>query len=1018
MDLKLLNPEQKKAVTHGEGPLLIVAGAGTGKTTVITQRLAWLIEQKKAKGNEILVLTFTDKAAGEMEERLDRLLPYGYLDLWVSTFHGFGQRILEQHALEVGLPNNFKLLSQTQQWMLIRQNFDRFNLDYYRPLGHPTKFISALVKHFSRCKDEDISPQEYLKYAEDLKLNSDSAEFIQNLLDEETRKQFTKKELKEVATQEIKKINELAGAYHVYQQLLLENSALDFGDLIIHCLKLFRERPAILARYRMQFKYVLVDEFQDTNWAQYEMVKLLAASKNNITVVGDDDQSIYKFRGASVSNILEFKKDYPKSEEVVLTKNYRSAQNILDLSYEFIKQNDPNRLEYKLSNFDKSAKSKKGKLESKISKELKAQKDLKGEIEHLHAETGDDEVKLVIEKIAALKKLDKEISWNDFAVLVRANEAANPFISGFASFGVPHQFVSSRGLYTKTVVLDIINYLKLLDNYHESSAMYRIMSMPIFSFDHRQIINLNYWAKRKNWSLYETFQRTSGIPNVSAETLASVRKLLSLIEKHSALTVEKNVSEIVYGFLEDSGYLKYLTGTDNIQYRQQVSFLNQFYKKIKEFEQASDDKSVKAFLASIELEIESGDLGSLTPNLDEGPEAVKIMTVHAAKGLEFKYVFVANLVDRRFPTTERRDPIELPDTLVKEIIPEGDIHLEEERRLFYVAMTRAKSGLYLTSAEDYGGATKKKLSRFLTELGAFGLKLAPGAKSRIKSSAEIEIAKDSDISFAIPKKFSFSQLRAYESCPWQYRYAFVLSIPIKGKSVFSFGQTIHSTLQRFFQAVIDRTSVHQRDLFGDKVESKKNRTVKAKDVISLDELLKIYEESWIDDWYESKKQKEEYRKKGIELLKNLYKGWEKSLPVPRSLEEWFNLKLSDDGEVYTLAGRIDRIDEGKDGKIEIIDYKTGSAKYEEKMKAEDKDQLLIYQLAAREVFGDKISGLTFHYVEDDHKVTFLGDEKELEKTRAKAVKLIKEIKKGQFTPKPGPLCKFCDFKDICEFRAY
>ncbi|MCL5795683.1 MAG: ATP-dependent helicase, partial [Patescibacteria group bacterium] len=811
-------------------------------------------------------------------------------------------------------------------------------------------------------------------------------------MDEETRKQFSKKELKELATQEIKKINELANAYHVYQQLLLDNNALDFGDLIIYCLKLFRERPMLLARYRQQFKYILVDEFQDTNWAQYELVKLLASPQNNITVVGDDDQSIYKFRGASVSNILEFKKDFPDSEEVVLVKNYRSAQNILDLSYKFIKQNDPNRLEYQLCNGDKTAKKSKGKsskvcaagLNKKISKKLKANNNQDGEIMHLHAETNDDEVKLVIEKITMLRKADSDATWNDFAILVRANDSANIFISGLSTFGIPYQFVASRGLYTKSVVVDIMSYLRLLDDYHESSALYRIMSMPVFAFDHRQIINLNYWAKRKNWSLYETLQRLSTLPNIFPETITKAKKIISLLDKHAALISEKNVSEIVYYFLEESGYLKFLTQRDDAWSRQQVSYLNQFYKKIKDFEQNSDDKSVKSFLNNLNLEIEAGEQGSLVPVLDDGPEAIKIMTVHAAKGLEFKYVFIANMVDRRFPTTERKDPIELPDSLVKEIVPQGDIHLQEERRLFYVAMTRAKSGLYFTSAENYGGQMKKKLSRFLTELNEFGLKLAAGPHARIKSSIEVINNQEADLSYAIPKKFSFSQLRAFETCPWQYRYSFILSIPIKGKAVFSFGQTIHSTLQKFFQAVMDRTSATQRDLFGQVLAVTKGKKIKAKDVISVDELIKIYENCWIDDWYQDKKQKNEYYKKGVVILKDLYKSWENNLPIPKSLEQWFDLKLHDNGEMYTLTGRIDRIDEGADGKLEIIDYKTGAPKYEEKMTAEDKEQLLLYQLAAKELFGDNVSALTFHYVEKDHKVSFLGTDKELGKMKERS----------------------------------
>ncbi|MFH1837877.1 MAG: UvrD-helicase domain-containing protein [Candidatus Kuenenbacteria bacterium] len=341
--LENLNEEQRKAVICKNGPLLIVAGAGTGKTTVITTKIAWLILFNEIKSEEILALTFTDKATEEMEERVCQLLPYGYVDLWVSTFHSFAERVLKQHAIDIGLPDNFKLLNQAEQNFLIRRNFDRFNLDYYRPLGNPTKFIQAMIKHFSRAKDEEIWPEDYLKYAEELKQNLDSA-----LDGEIIKRKKNSEQMDEIQNQEIARINEIANAYHVYQQLLLENSALDFGDLINYTLKLFRKRPQILEKYRKQFKYILIDEFQDTNWAQYELIKLLGAPKNNITVSFDDDQSIYKFRGASISNVMQFKKDYPKAEQIFLIKNYRSKQNILDLAYDFIQLNNPNRLEWQL----------------------------------------------------------------------------------------------------------------------------------------------------------------------------------------------------------------------------------------------------------------------------------------------------------------------------------------------------------------------------------------------------------------------------------------------------------------------------------------------------------------------------------------------------------------------------------------------------------------------------------------------------------------------------------------------
>ena len=330
--LKDLNPEQLAAVKHQDGPLLIVAGAGTGKTTVIAQRIAYLIEEGKAGSEEILALTFTEKAAGEMAERVESLLPYGYFDLWISTFHSFAERILKEHGLSIGLSTDFKLLNEFEQWALIKKNLAKFDLDYYRPLGNPTKFIRALLKHFSRAKDEDISPAQYLAYAGELKEDLDGmlggnpaipashlsfpkpkavgnpGERGKNtVLD--SRLRGNDKEIMDDMTdrQETARINEAANAYHVYQQLLLDNNALDFGDLINYCLKLFRERPAILEKYRRQFKYIMLDEFQDTNWSQYELIKLLAEPKNNLAVVGDDDQSIFRFRGASMSNILQFK---------------------------------------------------------------------------------------------------------------------------------------------------------------------------------------------------------------------------------------------------------------------------------------------------------------------------------------------------------------------------------------------------------------------------------------------------------------------------------------------------------------------------------------------------------------------------------------------------------------------------------------------------------------------------------------------------------------------------------------
>lgn len=993
--LKELNEPQKQAVTHQDGPLLILAGAGTGKTTVITSKIAWLVMEQGIRPEEILALTFTEKAAAEMEERVDKLLPLGYADLWISTFHSFAERILKDNGLEIGMPNDFKLLSQTEQWLLVRQNMDRFKLDYYRPLGNPTKFIHALLKLFSRAKDENISSDQYLEYAQGLKLDSDSSEFIKGGAG---LKNLTEEEARSLAEEELSKQLEISHAYHVYQQLLLENNALDFGDLINYCLKLFSERPGVLARYRNQFKYILVDEFQDTNWAQYELVKLLAAPKNNLTVVGDDDQAIYKFRGASVSNILQFKNDFPKAEEILLTDNYRSCQNILDLAYNFIQRNNPDRLEVKMSQNGK-----------KLSKQLQSHAGCQGMILHLHGQTVADEVELVVNKIIEIYNSDKSINWSDFAVLVRANNSAEDFCYALELAKVPYAFVASKGLYQKKIILDILSWFRLLDSYHESSAMYRIINLPVWKISHNDAINLNYWANRKGWSLYEVCRQNRLFANINDEAREKLDKIVSLLDKSAqAAKAGKKPTELLRSFLEDSGLLKSLAGDDSAETRRDLNYLNQFYKKLVKFEKESAHCDLESLMSLVNMELESGEEGSLAPDLEnDGPDTVKVMTIHGSKGLEFKYVFIANLVDKKFPSISRSEPIELPISLIKETLPEGDPHLEEERRLFYVAITRAKLGLFLSSASDYGGARQKKLSRFLSELAEDGFILSTEAvqeeKNLEKPSKELRAgAAEKEISAqAIPAQFSFTQIKAFESCPYQYRFAHILKIPGKGKPSFSFGKSMHSTMQKFFMLARARAGFPQSDIFGGKPKEPE---------ITWEELKGIYDESFIDDWYPDKKTKDDYCARGLKSLKTFFTEWQKDKKIAEALEAGFTFKLSND---CSIRGSIDRIDRLGDN-YKLIDYKTGNPK--ERLTPEDKEQLLIYQIAAQEVMGKKVDELAFYYFEGNKELSFVGSEKELEKLKEKIIAIVSEIKKGEFPAKPEKeKCKWCDFKSICDY---
>ncbi|MCP6717977.1 MAG: UvrD-helicase domain-containing protein [Patescibacteria group bacterium] len=972
MDLSLLNnlnQQQKQAVTHDKGPLLIVAGAGTGKTTVITKRIAYLIEQEKAKPEEILAVTFTDKAAGEMEERVDRLLPYGYIDLWISTFHSFCERVLRDHALDIGLPTDFKLIDPTTAWTLISQNLEKFSLNYYRPLGNQTKFIHALINHFSRCKDQGVYPQDYLKYVDSLKTN---------LTD-----------LKE--SQETERLKEVAGAYHVYQRLLLENSSLDFGDLINYCLKLFQDRPIVLDKFRKKFKYILVDEFQDTNWAQYELVKLLSLPDNNLTVCADDDQAIYRWRGASFNNIIQFKKSFPKTKEVFLIENYRSVQSILDLSYKFIKTNDPNRLEYV----------------SKINKKLKATKTGEGIIEHLHFKDLYEEAGGVINKIAEISKDNKETSFSDFAILVRANNYANTFTRALERANFPYQFLASRGLYSKPIILDIISYFKLLDNYHENSALYRILNFPFFNISVQDIAKINQYARRKTKSLYEALNELQLIFGISPSAGQAMNLVLSLIQKHTETAKNKNVSEVLISFLKDSGYLKYLSNKES---RQELDLVNQFYQKIKNFEEANIDASLKNFMESLNMELESGEEGKLNFDPEQGPDMVRVMTIHSAKGLEFKYVFLVNLVDRRFPTSERKEPIEMPENLVKEIIPEGDIHLEEERRLCYVAMTRAKEKLFLTSADNYGGIRKKKPSRFLMEM-EFVKKGDELAVKAVNTVAARKQKKKIIAPLNLPSHLSFSQFAAFGKCPLQYKFAHVLKIPIQGRAVFSFGKTMHNTLYDFVKLIDRRKNTVQSNLFASDKQAKQETEKKG---LNLPDLVELYKKNWIDDWYESKNQKQEYYKLGQKIVKAFYEKFIQEQPKvfkingDPALEVPFKFKIAGN----TLKGKIDRIDEIKEG-IEIIDYKTG--RYKEKLSSEDKQQLLIYQMAAEQSLGLKPVKLSYYYLEEGKKTSFLGSDQEKEKQKQEIVAMAEKIKNSSFNAIPGWQCKYCDFRDICNY---
>lgn len=955
-----LNDEQQKAVKHGDGPLLIIAGAGTGKTTVITERIKYLIFSKKAKPSEILALTFTEKAAREMEERVDIAMPYGYTQMWIMTFHSFCDRILRREALHIGLDPKYKLMNEADAIQLLRKNLFKLDLNYFRPLGNPNKFLSGMLQHFSRLQDEDISPNDYSIWVEKQKGTTPDEKI------------------------EIEKWQELAKAYKSYDEIKVKEGLMDFGDLIIKTLKLFRDRPNILKEYQKQFKYLLVDEFQDTNYAQNELTKLLAGKGGNINVVGDDDQSIYRFRGAAVSNIIQFRKNFPKTHVVVLTKNYRSTQEILDRSHDLVEHNNPDRLE----------------VVEKIDKKLKSQVTKDGtEIEFIHSDRVENESDQIAKKILELQKEEK-YKWSDYAILVRANNHSEPIMRALSRNGIPFQFLGPGRLFKQPEIVDLISYLKVLNDFTDSVSFYRLLSIDHFGVSGRELAELGNYAKKNNTSLFE-----------SAEKIGSekVKDLLTIIGKHLDLVKKETAGQLLYYFLEETGLLQKLLSPESAEAEKRAKNISKFFDKLKTYEVDNDEARVPAVVDYLDLSMELGESPLATNEDWTEINAVNILTVHSAKGLEFPVVFLVNLVAQRFPSMERREQIPIPEKLVKEILPVGDFHLEEERRLFYVGMTRAKERLILTAADYYGeGKREKKLSPFIFE--ALGDKAV---------SSEKKIAKVDQLSFldfkpgkervgsSLKKEplhidyLSYSQIETFQTCPMHYKLKYIYKVPTPPSASQSFGTAMHATLKEFFE------------------EMQKSKKVEGKQSLSkLDKLIfELLEKNWIKEGYSSKKHETEFFNKGKLYLSGFIKtGFDpKNLPI--ALEQPFVIPL---GKDLKIGGKVDRVDTFSDGSIEIIDYKTG-ATIPTQREVDKNLQLSFYALAATKIqeppFGktpDKIK-LSLYYLDSQEKISTVRTAKQLEDAIKEIYKVRDEIEKSDFKCSSHMFCQMgCEFSLFCK----
>ena len=960
--LKGLTPAQLKAVTHTGGPLLIVAGAGTGKTAVITKRLVWLLTKQQMRGDNVLALTFSNKSTQEMEDRVDLMMPMGFEPPWIHTFHGFGERILRDHGLAIGLDPAFKMLTPADQQALIRKNLFAFELDYYRPLGNPAKFIGALVQHFSRAKDEAVDPDHYVKWAKkQLKALPASDSKQEDDLDAAAARELAERQL------------EVAKAFQTYEQLLAKEGVIDVSDLITKTLSLLRKRPSILKQYRKQFRAILVDEFQDTNFAQFELVRLLAGERPNLTVVADDDQSIYRWRGAAITNVQLFMARYDNAATVALKDNFRSTQGVLDRSYELIQQNNPDRLEVSL----------------KIDKQLTAVRGSGVEPIHIEADTRQREVRYITEQL--IDRNAKGRDWKDMAVLVRSNAAADIITAGLGAADVPFKFLASRGLYARPEILDLVAFLRTITDLRDSISLFRLLKTSYIDFPALDLLELLHHSKKHNRSLYEELSDLAeGVGEVKVSDQAQTIATDTLATLHSFVEQAQQVSvgQVLLRHVEHTKLLETWLKTETAENTEQILNVNELLRRIQQFEEANEDKTTRAFLEYFDLMQQAGE-NPAPSDVEESPDAVHILTVHAAKGLEFPVVFIFNCIHNHFPAINRKDPIELPVQLVAEenrALLSDDTraqHLAEERRLFYVAMTRARDELICTSSIDTGGVRKHKPSRFIAEAGIKTRKLTG---SRIELPAPRKTAqKNRIVKLPLPNHFSYTQLTVFENCPQQYKFAHLYRIPSPGGPTLSYGKSIHEALRSFHLLIQEDQPLPTKQ-----------------------QLLDLLDHCWLSEWYESASHEQKRKVKAREALSKYYDENKASFAPALWIEKTFKLKLGG----YTIHGAIDRAERLPDGSIEIIDYKTGSSKTEKQLKKND--QLALYALAAQKVYSEHASKLSWYFIDDGIKVSVSRTPEELKSLEQKVQKDIAAILGSDFVAKPSFACKNCDFKKICE----
>ncbi len=981
VDLEVVRPllagldrDQRRAVTHRAGPLLVVAGPGTGKTEVITRRIAWLIATKRAKPREILALTFTDKAAAEMQARVDLLVPYGQADSAILTFHAFGDQLLREHGHELGLPGAPRVIGRAEQVVLLREHLFELGLERYRPLGDPARLLGTLADLFGRAKDEGIAPEDLAGYARDLDagaraaavgMPSDGREVIQALLDEASG------------------VSELATAYARYQGILRARGLIDFGDQVSLAVRLLRERPAVAARVARSYRQVLVDEAQDMDPSQLALLRLVAPHRS-LTLVGDDDQAIYAFRGAAVGHLLELAAE-PGMRRIVLRTSHRSHAPILEVAHRLIRHNDPYRLEARHG----------------LDKQLRPRRRTRrpAPVQELAFATVAEEADAIAARVAA--RVEAGEAARDFAVLVRTNGDTAPIAAALTMRGLAVRTGAGPRWASAPEVAEVLAFLRVADDPERSTDLYAVATGAPYrlgGLDLTALLGMASRRRRSLWSVLTEVEAQPGIARLSETTRGAIRRLIADVAAAAEAAHTLPAGRVLYDHLRRSGRYASLVRAAERGDDAPLRRVARLFDLVSTRSTLVADPRLTGLLPHLQDLLDVDD-DETSADDAAAADAVSVLTVHKAKGLEFRVVFVAGLVDGRFPLRARPEGIALPRALRR--ADEEDAPWAEERRLAYVACTRARDELVMTHAvRQTPGGRARRPSQFLTEAldrapsepdAPNAVEAALGVLARAPEVTGVPHVTGSPARPDGPLALSHTQVDDYLTCPLKYRLRHLVRVPTPPHHALVVGNALHQAVAAWHLGELRSRPLGEEGVLG------------------------AFAAHWSSEGFVSREHEEARYAASRDALRRFLATPADPARRTVAVERPFQVRLGDD----VVRGRYDRIDEGPSGTV-ITDYKSSDVREQRRAdeRARDSLQLQMYALAWEAETGRLPASLELWFLDSGVVGRATPDRRRLDRARGTLASVAQGIRSGDFRARPDRVaCGYCPYRRVCPSAA-